>query len=150
MKIKRIDVDEISLVADLFDEYRIFYKQHLDKAASTSFLLQRLSNNESVIFVALDEKNEPVGFTQLYPKYSSARLSKNWILNDLYVAESYRKRGIGEQLIRSAIEFGKQTGATFIQLETQAENYTAQSLYKAIGFEQQVLTDDFLLFKITI
>ncbi|MVN91904.1 GNAT family N-acetyltransferase [Mucilaginibacter aquatilis] len=150
MKIKRIDVDELNLVADLFDQYRVFYKQQPDKAASTSFLSQRLSNKESVIFVALDGADQPVGFTQLYPKYSSAKLTKNWILNDLYVAEAYRKRGIGEQLIKTAMEFGKQTGATFIQLETQKENYTAQSLYKAIGFEQQELTDDFLLFKITI
>lgn len=150
MKIKRIGVDEISLVDDLFDQYRIFYKQPSDKAASTSFLLQRLSNNESVIFVALSDTDEPMGFTQLYPTYSSVRLSKNWILNDLYVDEAYRKNGIGEQLIKTAMEFGKQTGATFIQLETQKENYTAQSLYKAIGFEQQMLTDDFLLFKITI
>ncbi|MDT3401748.1 GNAT family N-acetyltransferase [Mucilaginibacter terrae] len=150
MRIKRIDVDEIGLVSNLFNQYRVFYKQPSDEAASSSFLLQRLSNNESVIFVALDETDKPVGFTQLYPKYSSARLTKNWILNDLYVAQDHRKKGIGEQLIKTAMEFGKQTGATFIQLETQKENYTAQSLYKAIGFEQQVLTDDFLLFKITI
>ncbi|WP_295772566.1 GNAT family N-acetyltransferase [uncultured Mucilaginibacter sp.] len=150
MKIKRIDIDEVNLVSDLFDQYRVFYKQPSDKAASTSFLSQRLSNKESVIFVALNEVNQPVGFTQLYPKYSSARLSKNWILNDLYVDEAYRKRGIGKQLIKTAMAFGIQTGATFIQLETQKENYTAQSLYKAIGFEQQVATDDFLLFKIIL
>ncbi len=150
MTIKRINIDEIDLVADLFDQYRVFYEQRSDVEASTSFLEDRLNLNESVIFVALDETDTPLGFTQLYPKYSSARLTKNWILNDLFVHKDHRQKGIGEELIRKAMAYGKETGATFVQLETQKHNHTAQRLYRAIGFEQQTQTDDFLLFKISI
>ena len=150
MTIKRVNAGEAELVISLFDKYRVFYKQLSDLELAKHFINERLNNNESVIFVAFDDDCMPVGFTQLYPKYSSARAVKNWILNDLFVDDTHRKQGIGRQLINAAISFGKQHEAKFIQLETANNNYTAQSLYKAIGFIQQDVDDSFLLFKIAI
>lgn len=136
IEIKRIDLNEADLVISLFNQYRIFYGNFSDLGMAKAFVDARLENNESVIFVALDG-NKPVGFTQLYPKYSSAKLSKNWILNDLFVDENYRKQGIGEGLIKTAMDFAKTQGSTFVQLETAVDNYTAQSLYEAIGFKNR-------------
>ena len=79
----------------------------------------------------------PVGFTQLYPTFSSVNVSKNWILNDLYVEINYRKQGIGEGLIKAAIEFAKKDGASFLELSTAINNITAQKLYEDIGFIKQ-------------
>jgi ribosomal protein S18 acetylase RimI-like enzyme len=149
MEIKRIMLAESALVIDLFDRYRQFYKQPSDLATAKSFINERLGKNESVIFVALDG-GTPVGFTQLYPKYSSMRVSKNWILNDLYVGSTHRKQGIGEALIKTAMEFAKAEGSTFVQLETAVDNYTAQSLYEAIGFEKQEPDTEFLSYKIQL
>lgn len=149
MEIKRIGLTEANLVTDLFDKYRQFYKQPSDMILAETFINQRLSNNESVIFVAMDG-DTPAGFTQLYPKYSSMRASKNWILNDLYVENSQRKTGVGRALIQKAMEFAKGQGATYVQLETAVDNLTAQSLYEAIGFVKQDPETEFLLYKITV
>jgi len=150
MEIKRIDLKEAHLVTGLFDRYRQFYKQQPDKALAEQFIHDRLSNNESVIFVAIGEDNTPAGFTQLYPKYSSVSACRNWILNDLYVDGNYRKQGIGEGLIKTAMAFAKGAGATYVQLETAVDNYTAQSLYEAIGFEKQEPEVGYLLYKIQV
>lgn len=88
----------------------------------------------------------PVGFTQLYPKYSSARAIKNWILNDLFVDTDHRRKGIGASLIQAAIKFAKEEEAEFLQLETARDNSTAQSLYKSVGFKKQELDLNFLLY----
>jgi ribosomal protein S18 acetylase RimI-like enzyme len=149
IKIKQIDITEAYLVVSLFNQYRKFYNQFSDLGMAKAFIDARLENNESVIFVAMDE-NKTVGFTQLYPKYSSVRLSKNWILNDLFVDADYRKQGIGEALIKKAMDFAKQQGSTFVQLETAVDNYTAQSLYETIGFKKQENDTEFLLYKIAI
>jgi ribosomal protein S18 acetylase RimI-like enzyme len=133
----------------LFNQYRIFYQQFSDIGMAKAFIEARLQNQESIIFVAMD-KDQPVGFTQLYPKYSSVRLVKNWILNDLFVDINCRKQGIGEVLIKTAMDFAKKQGATFVQLETAVNNYTAQSLYEAIGFEKQEQDKDFFLYKIAV
>lgn len=149
IEIKRIDLNEANLVVGLFNQYRIFYGKFSDLGMAKAFIDARLANKESIIFVALAD-DQPVGFTQLYPKYSSARLSKNWILNDLFVDLDYRKQGIGEALIETAMNFAKTQGATFVQLETAVDNYTAQSLYETIGFKKQEPDKEFFLYKIDI
>ena len=149
MEIKRIGLTEADLVFGLFDKYRQFYEQPSDMILAETFINQRLSNNESVIFVAV-ENDVPVAFTQLYPKYSSVRANKNWILNDLYVESSHRKTGVGRALIETAMAFAKGQGATFVQLETAVDNFTAQRLYEAIGFVKQEPETDFLLYRIGV
>lgn len=149
IEIKRIEQNEADLVVGLFNQYRIFYGKLSDLGMAKAFIDARLENNESVIFVALDE-NKTVGFTQLYPKYSSVRLVKNWILNDLFVDPEYRKKGIGEALIKTVMDFARAQGSTFVQLETAVDNFTAQSLYEQIGFVKQGPDEGFLLYKIEI
>ena len=144
--VKRIAASQAALVFGLFDKYRIFYKQPSDIKLAEQFITERLINNESVIYVAFID-NKPVGFTQLYPKYSSMRAVKNWILNDLYVDEACRKQGIASQLIQAATDFAKVSNARFIQLETQTDNYTAQSLYESVGFIQQEPDTEFLVYR---
>ncbi|MGN6619356.1 MAG: GNAT family N-acetyltransferase [Ilyomonas sp.] len=151
MTIIKIDRTQGYLVFDLFDKYRVFYKQKSDIELAKCFIQTRLDNNESIIFVALvDDVSEPVGFTQLYPEYSSVRAIKNWILNDLYVDKEYRKQGIGEKLIKTAMSFAKENNANFVQLSTAIDNYTAQSLYEKIGFEKQDPETDFYTYRISL
>jgi ribosomal protein S18 acetylase RimI-like enzyme len=150
MQIKRIAPFEYGLVIKLFDEYRMFYGQSSDISLAENFIKERLQNNESVIFVALadeDSRQIPVGFTQLYPLISSMRAIKNWVLNDLYVDEVYRKQGIGAALIKAAIQFSKTGNARFIQLETAFDNYNAQRLYENIGFKKHEPGSAFFIYR---
>jgi len=146
LTVRLIAANEAELVFELFDKYRIFYKQTSDINLAESFIRARLNNNESVIYVAFVE-DKPVGFTQLYPKYSSMRAVKNWILNDLYVDEVFRKQGIAGKLIQAAMDFAKDNNAKFVQLETQKDNYTAQSLYNLVGFIRQVPDTEFIMYR---
>ncbi len=136
MEIIRLLPADYQLAVDLFNSYRVFYKQLPNREVAASFIKCRLDNNESVIFVALKD-GKPLGFTQLYPVFSSVRATKNWLLNDLYVHEDYRKQGIGEVLLQAAHEFAKHQGASFIELETSVDNFTAQKLYEMVGFIRQ-------------
>jgi ribosomal protein S18 acetylase RimI-like enzyme len=149
LSIKKITVNEIHLVVNLFDSYRVFYKQTSDLVLAEDFLTERLKNNESVIFVVLDNE-KPIGFTQLYPTYSSVRTVRNWILNDLYVAADYRKQGIGKMLIDAAMDFGKSAGAKYVQLETATGNYNAQHLYESIGFIKRLPGTEFITYTKTV
>lgn len=74
VEIRRISSSESALVIEL---YRIFYKQPSNIELAKTFIQTRLYKNESVIFVAtIKDKNEVIslGFTQLYPKFSSGIL----------------------------------------------------------------------------
>lgn len=151
MQILRVSKTQGSLIFDLFNKYRIFYKQESNMKLAEDFIQARLDNNESVIFVALETSNsKPIGFTQLYPKYSSARAVRNWILNDLYVGKEYRKHGVGSKLIETVINFAKEDGAMFVEISTAIDNFTAQSLYEQIGFKKQNSEADFYTYRIPL
>jgi GNAT superfamily N-acetyltransferase len=139
LDIKKVTKDDVALVAILFDSYRVFYQQSSDLQAAFNFLEQRISKNESVIFVATI-KGEAVGFIQLYPIFSSVSLEPAWLLNDLFVAENARKQGVAESLLQQAKQFGLETKAAFMLLQTAADNYKAQSVYEKNGW---IKTSDF-------
>lgn len=139
LDIRKVTKDDVALVAILFDAYRVFYQQTSDLQAAFNFLEQRISKNESVIFVATI-KGEAVGFAQLYPVFSSVSLKNAWLLNDLFVAENSRKQGIAESLLQQAKQFGLETNAAYMLLQTASDNYKAQSVYEKNGW---VKTHDF-------
>ncbi|MEH7273237.1 GNAT family N-acetyltransferase [Neobacillus vireti] len=136
MSIQRATINDLNSLAELFNSYRIFYQQESNLEGAKNFLKERLTNGDSVVFIAFDEGN-PVGFVQLYPTFSSVSMKRSWILNDLYVKASARKKGHGEKLINKAIEFAEETGAKGVSLETGNDNITAQSLYERIGFKKE-------------
>jgi len=146
IEIKHATLDNIDELALLFDQYRVFYKQTSDLALAKSFLTERIFNNESVIYIAF-VAGKAIAFTQLYPKYSSARAIKNWILNDLFVENQFRNSGIATKLIQHVLLFTKNDNSAFVQLETSVDNLNAQKLYDKMGFEIQTLDTEFLLYR---
>ena len=69
-------------IAPLFDAYRQFYKAASNLEGSRQFILARLTNNESVVFLAM-EGEQALGFTQLYPLFASVALLFWYILRIL-------------------------------------------------------------------
>ncbi len=133
--IKQATINDLPLIIDLFDEYRIFYKKPSDKAGAKKFLFQRFQHGESIIFLA-KENEIAVGFTQLYPIFSSVSMQRVWLLNDLFVITSQRKKGIAEQLMNAAKDFAILTEAKGIELSTAIDNAAAQNLYERLGYKK--------------
>ncbi|QKQ75904.1 GNAT family N-acetyltransferase [Nostoc sp. TCL240-02] len=133
MEIFLANINHLESVSVLFDRYRIFYNQTSNLKAAKEFLKERFNNNDSLVFAA-NENGKLVGFTQLYPSFSSVSMKRVWILNDLYVEESHRGRGIAKLLMSVAEEYAKESGAIRITLSTQTSNITAQKLYETRGY----------------
>jgi len=130
---KKKDIEQLSV---LFDKYRIFYKQQPDIARARSFLKKRMKRRESVIFVA-EERKELIGFTQLFPIFSSVSMKRTWLLNDLYVNERARGIGAATALLKAAKEFGEETNSKWLLLQTAADNFTAQKVYEKNGWVKE-------------
>ena len=133
MEVFQARFEHLEELSKLFDKYRVFYKSSSDLEAAKKFIQERFQKDDSMIFVASNE-GHLVGFTQLYPSFSSVSMKRVWILNDLFVEDSYRKKGIAKSLISAAENFARETGAVRIILSTQVSNTTAQSLYESLGY----------------
>ncbi len=122
----------------MFDAYRVFYGQRSDPAAAASFLRDRFSARDSHIFVAphRDSCERLAGFVQLYPSFSSVRLGRVYILNDLFVDPEVRRGGMGRALMEAAHRFARAQGAVRVSLETATSNAMAQRLYESLGYQR--------------
>jgi GNAT superfamily N-acetyltransferase len=131
--IKKAEESDIPGLAILFDLYRVFYKKDSDGHGAERFLSDRVRKNESVIFIAVIN-NQIVGFTQLYPIFSSLAMKRSWLLNDLYVLEKFRGEGIAKQLLERSKQLARETGSAGLLLETEKTNIIGNELYPASGF----------------
>jgi len=130
--------DDIKLLAPLFDAYRVFYRQESDLKGGAEFLNQRFLNNQSRIYIAFSsekEQEQAVGFTQLYPLFSSVTMQPMILLNDLFVTPSLRGKGVGKKLIDHVKSWCKETNQKGIALSTGISN-PAQKLYEREGFKK--------------
>jgi len=136
MGFKIIDTESkhIEQVGKLFDLYRQFYKYESNLIESTNYIKDRINNKESKIFIAINDKNDAIGFVQLYETFGSLDLGKIIILYDLYVKKDHRKNNIGRQLMLKSHEYAKKINAKRIQLSTATDNFIGQSLYESLGY----------------
>ncbi|MDP6784479.1 MAG: hypothetical protein QGG44_03295 [Alphaproteobacteria bacterium] len=84
-KIVEAKLNHIEQVGELFDLYRQFYKYESNLIESTNYIKDRIINKESIIFFALNDVNQAMGFVQLYETFGSLDLGEIIILYDLYV-----------------------------------------------------------------
>lgn len=131
---RKATIQDLAQLAELFDQYRIFYHKESDISAAENFLKERIENKDSEIFVA-ENGGKLVGFVQLFPIFSSTRMKRYWLLNDLYVNDNYRGKGYSKELIEEAKQLAKSTEACGVLLETGKSNDIGNQLYPTCGFE---------------
>ena len=132
---------DLEALVPLFDGYRMFYGQASDPSGASAFLRERITRRESVLLLAIHEdghdSSQAVGFTQLYPLFSSVRMARLWLLNDLFVAPDARRMGIARSLLDAAAAFARHEGAAGLMLETNPDNSAARALYASAGWHEE-------------
>jgi len=145
--VREATLTDLDALVPLFDAYRQFYRKPEDLALARRFLEERLQHRECIIFVALESDGSAVGFTQLFPSFSSAAAARIFILNDLFVAPAARRGGVGGLLLRAAASFGREAGAVRLTLSTEVTNEVAQALYEANSWKRQT---DFYVYNLPL
>lgn len=133
--IRKAIQEDLVQISHLFDEYRVFYHKTSDLLAAQQFLSERLEKKDSEIFVAENEE-KLVGFVQLYPLFSSTRMKRYWLLNDLYVNSNSRGKGFSKALIERAKELCRESDSCGMYLETGKTNMIGNQLYPGTGFRK--------------
>ena len=129
----------VDRIGPLFDAYRVFYGQPPNLERSKQFLANRIGVHDTVVFMALEgeePQEQALGFAILYPSFSSVLAASIWILNDIYVAEWARRKGVARGLIDRARELAFDTGARRLTLDTETANAPSLALYEALGFRR--------------
>jgi GNAT superfamily N-acetyltransferase len=141
--VRQTTIDDLDLLVPLFDGYRQFYGKPSDVKVAYDFLFDRFEHQQSIIFVAEAADGTGLGFTQLFPSFSSVSAARIFVLNDLYVSAQARRLGAGAALLRAAADYARSVGAVYLSLSTAVDNEAAQALYLAEGW---IRDDDYFVF----
>lgn len=144
--VRQAGLSDADIIAPLFDQYRQFYRQPSHPELARAFIAERLARHESVIFLAQDAAAEAVGFTQLFPSFTSVSARRIWVLNDLYVTPSSRGNGVGSILLEAARAHAAATGSKRIELSTALDN-PARKLYESHGYMKD---DEFIHYSLPL
>lgn len=142
MSVRQAVLADLEELTALFDQYRQFQGRASDIAAARSFLRERFNHGESVVFIC-HEGDAPVGFAQLYPSFSSVSLSRVFVVNDLFVHASGRRKGVASMLLAAIESYAWSLGSARVTLNVARDNGSAQRLYEAQGWKQD---DQFFMY----
>lgn len=145
MNIRTARSDDIPSIVDLAYEF----ENYLDELESTpesekvsrqtiqNVLLEGFSDPKHIILV-VEEENELIGLSDfwVYPEFIHGGQSA--YLNNLFIREKCRRKGIGSKLLGETIEKAKEKGAVALHISILPENITAQNFYKKYGIEWEI------------
>ncbi len=135
--IRRATIDDLDRLLPLVRGYREFYKQVHNAAGEREFMRRHLHADTSIVFLALSDTGEAIGFTQLFETFSTVHLSSTLILEDLFVSPDARSAGIASALLDAAISYARDGDASGMFLETAMDNTTAQRVYERNGWARE-------------
>jgi GNAT superfamily N-acetyltransferase len=130
--------DEFERVLPLIAAYQRFYEGEPDEERNRAFFRRFVDPSDDGLLLGAWEDGELIGHACLYWTFSSVSAAESVLMNDLYVAEGGRGKGVGKALIDAAVEVARARGAHHLEWETALDNRRAQRLYERMGAERNV------------
>lgn len=129
--------EEFEQLLPLIAAYQRFYEvAEIDEGRNRTFFRRFLAPSEDGLLLGARSEGRLVGYACLYWHFSSTKATESVLMNDLYVDESVRGRGIGRALIEATAEVARERGTPTVEWSTAPDNHTAQRLYDSTGAER--------------
>jgi glycosidase/GNAT superfamily N-acetyltransferase len=133
VKIRQAKPEDIHGITHLFVDYqRRFGETNPIFDKIEAFLRDKTAHSGYTVFFA-EKDGKTVGFAGLYPFYSTVTFRKEWLLNDLFVAENYRRQGVGTALINE-LKTRFSADSSGLILVSSKDNTAAKAFYEKTGF----------------
>ena len=124
--------EDLEDVLPLFAGYQRFYTGTAQDDAKNRAFLERFVGGEAgrLLVARDDETGVALGFANLYWTFSSTIAEEHVLLNDLFVSDDARGKGVGLALIEVARDVARERGSKSLSWQTALDNRTAQRLYE--------------------
>jgi GNAT superfamily N-acetyltransferase len=137
LEISPIAAPEFEALLPLIAAYQRFYEvEEIDEERNRAFFRRFLAPSEDGLLLGARAEGRILGYACLYWHFSSLEAAETVLLNDLYVEDDARGRGIGRALIEATAEVARERGAPYIEWSTAPDNLPARRLYETLGAER--------------
>ncbi|MGI8812784.1 MAG: GNAT family N-acetyltransferase [Pyrinomonadaceae bacterium] len=137
MEIRNIDRSEIGSVVQLMREFAAF-EDLAEYCTITPAKLDDSVFGDSCFVecvVAVDER-ELIGYAIFYPHFASFRGQTGYYLEDIFLTDGYRRKGVGELIIRHIAKLAIARGFERIDFQVLDWNTHAVEFYQRLGAER--------------
>ena len=137
VEIAPVAPEEFEELLPLIAAYQRFYEvEEIDEGRNRDFFRRFLSPSKDGLLLGARAEGRLLGYACLFWHFSSLQAEEVVLLNDLYVEEDARGRGVGRALIEAVAAVTRERGAPFVEWVTAPENHAAQRLYDSTGAER--------------
>jgi GNAT superfamily N-acetyltransferase len=134
LQIAPVEAADFERLLPLIAAYQRFYEvDEIDEERNRSFFRRFLAPSEDGMLLGAHDGEELLGYACLYWHFSSLSAAESVLMNDLFVSEAARGRGVGRGLIEASAAVARQRGAAHLEWSTAPDNLTAQRLYDSTG-----------------
>ena len=129
------DAAEAEAVARLLIEFRDWYgRRDPPDDAFLDGVRRLIACDDTDYLLAGTDGDEPGGVCQLRYRYAVWMAADDCWLEDLFVREHHRGKGLGEALVAKAIARARERGCGRVELDVSESNRVAWALYERMGF----------------
>lgn len=133
MKIRNATVDDISSIIAL--ERAAASAAHWSEAQYRDVLLPRTTTTGNLVLVAEKTPGQTSEAAAPLLGFLVARqIAPEWELENIVVAASVRRNGVGKQLLKALLDAARQSNSQAVFLEVRNSNAAARALYESAGF----------------
>ncbi len=128
------DIGELAeMLGQLFSIEKDFAPRPVLHATALSMILDDLSYR---LVVAADPDDHPVGMFSLHILISTAEGGRVGLIEDVFVREKYRRKGVGRALMDEAGRIVRREGLIRLQLLADRDNAPALDFYSRMGWKE--------------
>jgi GNAT superfamily N-acetyltransferase len=145
-RISRVGPDDLDELLPLLRAYCDFYEASPSDEAlrHQSRMLIDDPDREGLQLIARDSNGRAIGFATLYWTWSTTDAARIGVMNDLFVAEPARGKGLAERLIEACRSECAPRGAGRLTWQTAPDNLRAQAVYDRVGGTREQWIDYWL------
>jgi GNAT superfamily N-acetyltransferase len=137
IEVAPIGAEDYEELLPLIAAYQRFYEaEEVDEGRNRAFFRRFLTPSDDGLLLGARSEGRLAGYACLYWHFGSVEAVETVLMNDLYVAEDRRGRGVGRALIEASAEVARERGAPYLEWATAPDNETAQRLYDTTGAER--------------
>ena len=131
MAVRAAGPDDAPAVAALLADFRNWWGHREPSDEEVQASVRRIMEGGDAVYLLAGD-NE--GVCQVRFRWSVWKSAEDAWLEDLYVRDDARGRGLGRELVEAAIALARERGARRIELDVNESNEAAIALYEACGF----------------
>lgn len=125
---------DLDILLPMVREFWVIEKLHFVEPEVRRALAGLLASPQYGLVILAESAGAPIGYLALTLGYSLEFLGRDAFVDEIYLRDAYRGKGIGDRAIDLAVEKCRELGVRALHLEVDHVNPRARALYERVGF----------------